>query len=130
MLYILLQSSIWTLQGRILYKSKQNRESNVTRALSEYGDSIAVIHQAVATRLAAPQAVLALLAFSTYHVQIITRLSSGYPVWYWWLASLILGDQRVTFRGREFSAADSIIRWMVMYAVVQGGLFANFLPPA
>lgn len=32
--------------------------------------------------LAAPQLILAALTFSKHHVQIITRMSSGYPVWY------------------------------------------------
>ena len=41
----------------------------------------------VARRFAVPQLVLALLAVMSYHVHIVTRISSGYPLWYWWLAS-------------------------------------------
>ncbi|PGH08492.1 hypothetical protein AJ79_05981 [Helicocarpus griseus UAMH5409] len=37
-------------------------------------------------RLAIPQAVLAALALTNFHVQIINRLSSGYPLWYWYIA--------------------------------------------
>ena len=130
MLCILLQSSIWALRGLIAHKGKPNGQNSATSDVSQYSDSVPIIHQAIASRLAAPQVVLALLAFSTYHVQIITRLSSGYPVWYWWLASNILGNQRVNLWGRDFGVAGSITRWMIMYAIVQGGLFANFLPPA
>ncbi|KAK0384705.1 hypothetical protein NLU13_7183 [Sarocladium strictum] len=73
--------------------------------------------------LAASQTALALLAITNYHVQIISRISSAYPVWYWWIAhSLIESDRRST--GRVIST------FMIMYAGIQGGLFASFLPPA
>ncbi|PHH82930.1 hypothetical protein CDD82_4253 [Ophiocordyceps australis] len=73
--------------------------------------------------LAAIQTVVALLAVSNFHVQIITRLSSGYPVWYWWVARC-LADVHQSRLGR------AIVAFMVMYAGVQGALFASFLPPA
>ncbi|EXJ95258.1 hypothetical protein A1O1_00378 [Capronia coronata CBS 617.96] len=71
--------------------------------------------------LALPQLVLAVLALTSYHVQIITRISSGYPLWYIWLAA----------RTQENTTRTApIIRWMVIYALVQAGLYASFLPPA
>lgn len=74
---------------------------------------------------AAEQVLLAVLAVSTYHVQIITRISSGYPLWYWWLAQqLVSGDQEKKKLGR------GIVVFMVMYAAIQGVLFTSFLPPA
>ena len=74
-------------------------------------------------RIALPQAVLAALAVTNYHVQVILRLSSGYPVWYWWLAlSMLRTDRAVISR--------CIVQAMVMYAMIQGCLFAGFLPPA
>jgi len=73
--------------------------------------------------MAASQVILALLAVTNYHVQIITRLASAYPVWYWWLARSLAGQQRS--RG-----ASGIVVFMVMYASIQGALFAFFLPPA
>ena len=81
-------------------------------------------------RLSIPQLILALLALTTYHVQIITRLSSGYPVWYWWLASAIVNKRDLVLLGRKWNVSRGIVRWMVLYALVQGGLFASFLPPA
>lgn len=73
--------------------------------------------------LAASQAAVVVLAITTYHVQIITRLSSAYPVWYWWAADCLM-DQRKTGWGR------AAVVFIVMYAGIQGGLFASFLPPA
>ena len=72
---------------------------------------------------AAIQVILAILAITTYHVQIITRLASGYPVWYWWVAGCLLDKSRQA-RG------VGIVVFMVMYAGIQGGLYASFLPPA
>jgi phosphatidylinositol glycan class V len=83
-------------------------------------------------RLAMPQVVLALAAFTSYHVQIINRLSSGYPLWYIWLASEIAvpakqpRDNLISRGGK----AQLIVRSIAIYAIVQGGLFASFLPPA
>lgn len=73
--------------------------------------------------LAFTQVVVAVLAVTTYHVQIITRISSGYPVWYWWVAGCLLDNKRQK-RG------VAITVFMIMYAGIQGGLFASFLPPA
>ncbi|EQK97835.1 glycosyltransferase family 76 [Ophiocordyceps sinensis CO18] len=72
---------------------------------------------------AASQALVALLAITNYHVQVVPRLSSGYPLWYMWVAGLLMDAKRQT-RGQ------TIVVFMVMYAGVQGGLFASFLPPA
>lgn len=73
---------------------------------------------------------MAVLALTTSHVQIINRISSGYPVWYWWLAWLTLNNHKLPFYGRHIGSAHLVIRWMVVYALIQGGLFATFLPPA
>lgn len=81
-------------------------------------------------RLAVPQMVLAILALTTYHVQIITRISSGYPVWYWWLTSMILDCREFGLLGETWNVAEVILKWMVLHALTQGGLFASFLPPA
>lgn len=71
-------------------------------------------------RLALPQLALTVLGFFTMHVQIITRLASGYPLWYIWLAQQMrLGE-----------SASYWVHFMVIYGMVQGGLFASFLPPA
>ena len=83
-------------------------------------------------RLAMPQLVLALAALTIYHVQIINRLSSGYPLWYIWLASMITNSEgRVSGSPvKRRAAARLMVSLMGMYAIIQGGLFASFLPPA
>ncbi|POR37351.1 GPI mannosyltransferase 2 [Tolypocladium paradoxum] len=73
--------------------------------------------------LAASQLLVAVLAITTYHVQIVSRLSSGYPVWYWWVAGCLIDKRRQSW-------GLTIAIFMAMYAGIQGGLFASFLPPA
>jgi GPI mannosyltransferase 2 len=73
--------------------------------------------------MAFAQVILASLAITNYHIQIITRLSSGYPLWYWWLADMLSHSKTARF-------GKNAIIFMVMYATIQGVLFASFLPPA
>jgi phosphatidylinositol glycan class V len=79
------------------------------------------LRQSCVTRLAIPQALLAIMAATSYHVQIINRISSGYPLWYWYLASFAWSDRRM------FAVA---LRGVVIYGLVQAVLFGSFLPPA
>ncbi|KAK4624164.1 GPI mannosyltransferase 2 [Fulvia fulva] len=91
-------------------------------------------------RFALPQVSLAALAASSFHVQIINRISSGYPVWYIVLGMGVLRLNRSArprppwYPGRlsTFLARHSqwLVRSMVIYALVQGGLYASFMPPA
>ncbi|KAK3709733.1 ER membrane glycoprotein subunit of the GPI transamidase complex-like protein [Vermiconidia calcicola] len=107
----------------------------------------------VLPRFALPQLVLALMAATSFHVQIINRISSGYPSCYIVLAIAIHSALQPS-RGGDSGARDNmsqvpvgteslwplniwdekhcrwIVRGMVMYALVQGGLYASFLPPA
>ncbi|PYH64215.1 DUF409 domain protein [Aspergillus vadensis CBS 113365] len=89
--------------------------------------------------LAAPQITLAVMVFFCNHVQIITRLASGYPVWYIWTATLIMNryTSPSTASKRQLEKTNDqngywqiIVQYMVIYAAVQGVLFAAFLPPA
>lgn len=73
--------------------------------------------------MALAQLVLTALAITTYHIQIITRISSGYPLWYWWLANLLSHSETA-------GTGKNIVLFMIMYASIQGALFASFLPPA
>lgn len=73
--------------------------------------------------LAAIQTLIATLAITNFHVQIISRLSSGYPIWYWWVANSLSS-------GKSQKIASRIVIFMTMYASIQGALFASFLPPA
>ncbi|KAI0188750.1 GPI mannosyltransferase 2 [Xylaria flabelliformis] len=73
--------------------------------------------------MASAQLILIALAVTTYHIQIITRISSGYPLWYWWLANLLS-------RSETAGTGKNVVLFMIMYASIQGALFASFLPPA
>ena len=77
------------------------------------------------------QLMIASAVLTSYHAQIINRLSSGYPLWYMWLSSVIVSaGESGTQASKIRMVAKTIVRWMVMYSVIQGALFASFLPPA
>jgi phosphatidylinositol glycan class V len=89
----------------------------------------------VLRRLVLPQLMMAILALTTFHVQIVNRISSGYPIWYYYVASkFVPGNRRGSpmlpevFERKGVHAA--LVRMMIMYALIQGVLFAAFLPPA
>ncbi|KAJ4295336.1 ER membrane glycoprotein subunit of the GPI transamidase complex-like protein [Kalmusia sp. IMI 367209] len=81
-------------------------------------------------QLALPQLVLAITAISNFHVQVINRLSSGYPIWYLAVARWLIAHDTAQRKEQEHRAAQWVCRGLVVYAIVQGALFANFLPPA
>lgn len=118
---------LFLLAGPMLYFLAK---SGVSFLSNPYFLTEKVKNSAVSTDLAALlrsmasiQLILTALAVTNYHVQIITRVSSGYPLWYWWLANL-LSD------GRTAGTGKNIVLFMIMYASIQGALFASFLPPA
>lgn len=85
---------------------------------------------AMLRRLAFPQLLLAVLAFLVFHVQVIVRLASGYPVLYIWAAVMIERDETIRGLGKTWTVGKFVVGFAVVYAVVQGGLFASFMPPA
>ncbi|KAF2765019.1 mannosyltransferase [Teratosphaeria nubilosa] len=101
------------------------------------------VFEYVLPRLALPQVVLVVMAATSFHVQILNRISSGYPVWYFILAVEICAsgwDIEAESQAllRLFGNYDRIpsvtpewvVRGMVIYAFVQAGLYASFMPPA
>ena len=137
MLGILMSSAIWTWIQSTKVSQTRTDGTDTSRGTHSRESGLFVsaflpktIYQGAVRRLLVPQLVLAILALTTYHVQIITRLSSGYPIWYWWLASLTLEDRKVQVLGKYWSPPKIIVQWMICYALIQGGLFASFLPPA
>lgn len=130
--------------------------SLVPQGRSQSGRKLAIsdtqIFRHVLPRFALPQLVLAVMAATSFHVQIINRISSGYPVWYILLAiamhntSSTINTQKSNNSTKRVSDAAGrvgswsllvksqhlqwIVRGMVAYAIVQGGLYASFLPPA
>ena len=136
MLSIMFASGVWAWVdvGKRPHVQEQHNRSKTSGSVKRINEGVELnptMQAEILRGLAIPQMVLALLAFTTYHVQIITRLSSGYPIWYWWLAHMILQDDRdFVVMGKRMKPSTLIVRWIVMYAVIQGGLFASFLPPA
>ncbi|RMX91260.1 hypothetical protein D0867_14130 [Hortaea werneckii] len=113
----------------------------------------------VLPRIAVPQLILVVMAGTSFHVQILNRISSGYVVWYFMLAvwiylesdgpeTVVEGpakdeagattvEKKKQFAGSMVGSSfaqrlrpEWLFRAMVMYALVQGGLYACFLPPA
>lgn len=121
MLIILCRSSIWALNFPTGSVEESQSEENAVREGHR---------RACLSRLAIPQAALTILAFTSYHVQIITRISSGYPVWYWFLAAEILREGKSGTADAIYLSPGKMVRGMVLYGLVQGALFASFLPPA
>lgn len=81
-------------------------------------------------QLVLPQLALALAAVTSFHVQVITRISSGYPMWYPVIASWIIRQAPPSPAAKYDKRLQWLLRGMIMYAIIQGLLFANFLPPA
>ena len=87
---------------------------------------------------ALPQLVLAVLTLTNFHVQIINRISTAYPVWYILIAVALTSHSYGN--GKHSTAVTPlfgskrtrqwVVRSMMMYAMIQGGLFASFMPPA
>lgn len=110
-LLVLFSSGVWGVQ---LFGKHSLSEDAHTNAGGDWNLT------SIGYRLAITQIALAGMAVFAYHVQVITRLSSSCVVCYWWAAVTIAGDPK----GRW------IVKGMVVYGLVQGVLFAGFLPPA
>lgn len=82
--------------------------------------------QSAVLRLAIAQGFLTVMTLTSLHVQIINRIASGYPVWYWYLATSAWGSSKA-LGNRIFATA---IQAMAMYALIQAVLYGSFLPPA
>jgi phosphatidylinositol glycan class V len=106
MFVVMILSALWALNIQVSTSFKGNPSSET---------------HPVVTNMAVSQIILVLLTLTTAHVQIITRISSAYPVWLWCIASYLKKDSAL---------AGIFVRFAVVYAVIQAGLFSSFLPPA
>ncbi|KAK0124284.1 ER membrane glycoprotein subunit of the GPI transamidase complex-like protein [Cadophora gregata] len=114
MFLILTKSGLWALSFNFSERQDQIDKGQKT------GEGVAA--QQVLRNLAATQLALVVLTLSTAHVQIITRISSAFPVWLWYGVLASQDGKTVLVNG--------FVRFMVIYALVQAGLYASFLPPA
>lgn len=120
MLLTLCLSSIWALNMAI------NRQRHPSSVASRPADPLLI-------QLAVPQGLLAVMAFTSYHVQIVNRISSGYPVWYWYLASQLLdyfAESKSSKTNKYGRIVPIVVQLMVGYGLIQAVLFGSFLPPA
>ena len=110
-------SGLWALNHRTegLQSSKMQIEAQKSSEAQPEGFPIL-------RNLAVSQLLLTMLTLTTAHVQIITRISSAYPICLWYLATQL--------REGTSPLAGNAVRVMVIYGIVQGGLYASFLPPA
>lgn len=122
MLCILLYSCYWAF---VKIKDSHSSGEKASRLLN-----VTVFRVEVLKRLALPQLLLAVLALTNLHVQIITRLASGYPLWYLWQANLMVQDQSQNPAGKKKQVTELVMKWMVLYGLVQAALYSSFLPPA
>lgn len=139
MLFLLARSGWSAATGNCAVEDRPEPKSKSKSGTIEIAEAGQGSHRdGLLLRLALPQLALVVLALTTIHVQIITRLSSGYPVWYFVLARDIMEGPTTTRSSGErkwwhmssYALASWTVRWMVMYALIQGVLFASFLPPA
>ncbi|KAN0071374.1 GPI mannosyltransferase 2 [Elaphomyces granulatus] len=115
----------------------QSSRIALTKTLTEWmwpvlhDDQVPTIYlrQSFLVRLAIAQGLLAILAVTHYHVQIINRISSGYPLWYWYIVSLAFEPRKGVSSGR-CALFHAVTQIMAVYALVQAVLFGSFLPPA
>ncbi|KAG8630614.1 hypothetical protein KVT40_002233 [Elsinoe batatas] len=81
-------SLFWT--AGIVFLGQTPVQSKGSQGKGEVPESDSQTEWLALQALAAPQLVLSLLALTTFHVQIVNRISSGYPIWYIVLAIYIV----------------------------------------
>ncbi|KAI9375286.1 GPI mannosyltransferase 2 [Aspergillus egyptiacus] len=124
MLLILFLSCFWAFSADVPSLSTKT-SSKASRVISPSSAAPLLIQLAIA------QFLLTTMAVTTYHVQIVNRISSGYPLWYWYLACQAVGIPDDTRSKIKYSARFLVIvQCMMIYALVQATLFGSFLPPA
>lgn len=128
MLVVMVWSSMWAWKEPLYFQQTTDVSESFIDAKTATRPPYIAFHYA--RPFATVQFVLSVLAFTNFHVQIVTRLSSGYPIWYWWLASGLLRSKSTVQAGKSPNYFVLVARWIVMYATIQAGLFASFLPPA
>jgi phosphatidylinositol glycan class V len=116
MFAILTLSGLWGLRQMISQGPQGTKSDNKEKKPLPAGTSgISIVRT-----MAVAQLLLVATTLITAHVQIITRISSAYPVWLWYLAGSL----------QERRNIGIFVKFMVLYSIVQAGLYASFLPPA
>ena len=134
-LFILAAPMLWLmLYSSATFGLRHSRQTPRESPMSKSGGSDEYFPSATRygnfPQLALPQLVLAIAAVTSFHVQIINRISSGYPILYLTVAEWILEETKSRRKNARHSPSRILVRWAVLYSMIQGVLFANFLPPA
>lgn len=126
-LWLLITSSLTVLRGffQPLLRGRTVPQAGVTLDPSNLPSAVHNFPE-----LALPQLVLAIAAITSFHVQVVNRLASGYPTWYMMVATWLVDEQIMPDKLKRQYRAQWVVRGMLTYAIAQGMLFANFLPPA
>ncbi|KAI8935213.1 hypothetical protein NX059_007802 [Plenodomus lindquistii] len=127
-LWLLLESSTSTLRTGFEEQRQQTRAHETTSRDAVHEKSACAVN--TLPELALPPLVLAIAALTSFHVQIVNRIASGYPTWYMAIAQLLTIGQSRGSSGKPSLKGQMIIRGIVTYTLIQGMLYANFLPPA
>lgn len=127
MLWLLLVSSVTVLRS-LFQPPFRGRPVPHDRVTARSKDTSALTHDV--PELALPQLVLAITAVTSFHVQIVNRLASGYPTWYMMVAAWLVHDRQEPIKAGNKRQREWVVRGLLIYALTQGTLFANFLPPA
>ncbi|KAF2707007.1 glycosyltransferase family 76 protein [Pleomassaria siparia CBS 279.74] len=125
MMWLLVKSSVTVLRDRL---HRPPTSPTVSQAATPAGLTPTDTRLCVLPQLALPELALAIAAATSFHVQIINRLSSGYPIWYLTIAEHVMAETKTGTKNSGLS--KWLVRGMILYCMVQGVLYASFLPPA
>lgn len=124
MLWLLVHSSATVLRNAFYQPPAKLHVSQTARPAELIATDLG---SSVLPQLVLPQLVLAVAAITSFHVQIVNRLSSGYPIWYMVIAGWISTSKNA---GKADKVPEWVVRWIIMYCMIQSVLYASFLPPA
>ncbi|USP81453.1 glycosyltransferase family 76 protein [Curvularia clavata] len=125
--WLLFTSSVTHLRSCVRNLLQENIDPGVGKSTTARDASSAICKL---PELALPQLLLAALAVTSFHVQIVNRIASGYPLWYLMIATWITDSAHENFTKNRPPKTQWFVRGIIVYGLVQGMLFANFLPPA
>jgi GPI mannosyltransferase 2 len=117
MVWLLLVSSVTILRSGVRRQIQQLNEPQLGPAWK-------------LPELALPQLTLVVAAMTSFHVQIVNRIASAYPAWYATIGSWIVEQPKLDRKGTRTDYGEWVVRGIIIYGLVQGSLFAGFLPPA
>jgi len=124
MLWLLVSSSVTVLRNAFYPRPDKLHVAQTASSVDVIATNLG---SSVLPQLALPQLLLAVAATTSFHIQIVNRLSSGYPIWYLVIAGWMSTSKN---SGTADKAPEWVVRGIIMYCMIQSVLYASFLPPA